>query len=80
MSTSLLGSAEPCNLLINWPSVIYVGAGKPVSWIYFSLCFYFNSFPCSVFFLICVVIFHLQFVLTRVIFEVPKIKLTKCQI
>lgn len=39
MSTSLLGSAEPCNLLIYWLSIIYVEAGKTVG--YISLCFYF---------------------------------------
>lgn len=74
MSTSLLGLAEPCNLLIYWLSIIYVGAGKTGSWVYFSLfLFYFNSFPCSVFFLLSVVLFHLTFVLTWMIFEETKI-------
>lgn len=35
---------------------------------YISLCFYFNSLPCSVFFLTSFAIFHLQFVLTLVLF------------
>lgn len=76
MSTSLLGLAEPCNLLIYWLSIIYVRAGTSVG--YFSLCFYINFLSCSLFFLLSVAIFHLQFVLT-LIFEVPKIQQTQCQ-